>query len=215
MARKKVAPKRGPKAVKKTAIVNAAIVKAEPASLPKARQKNYLEEEDVCLVRAFAKNTSNPVEGVGKKSKDFWTNIAQDFNDMMEKDGVDQDVIEIRTPDSLMQRYKKALQPECTKYLAIKRANKIDSGENEEAHTTRLLVLFHQKHNKAFKHKACIPAIEGIVKYAKLKDPTEVVGMEEELNSGVATMVPDTKRPDGRNKSKKKKIDDKKTSSAT
>ena len=127
------------------------------------------------------------------------------MNQIQANECADDELLELRTVDSLSIRYRKHIQPDFTKFMALKRANKMDSGENDEVYLERLLDLFRWKFGRPFKYKKCIPILEeGIVKFSPSKDYSEVVGMTEESDSGVMTVVPSMICPAGSKLSNKR-----------
>jgi hypothetical protein len=94
-------------------------VKPEP-SVPKARQKNYTEVENVWLSRAFATNSANPKDGNEMRSDDFWKKVEADNTILQVKESPEDDLLlEMRGFDSLRQRFKKVIQPDVSKFLGL------------------------------------------------------------------------------------------------
>lgn len=171
-------------------------VKTEP-SVPKTRQKNYTEVENVWLSRAFATNSANPEDGNEMRSDDFWKKVEADYTILQVKESPEEDLLEMRGFDSLRQRFKKVIQPDVSKFLSVKNGNPIESGESPQSYQARLLEIYSKKHGRPFKFGNCVEYLKVLPKFAPSKEAVEVDGMAEEEDSGVKTVVPNVERPAG------------------
>jgi hypothetical protein len=170
----------------------------------KQRKKNFSMEEDVLLARAFAKTSLDKVKGADQKADDFWQAVFDAFLALQAKETGSKEVIEKRTRDLIRQRFQKILQPNITKFLAIKNTTKMGSGQSPDSFKEQLLEAFREKHGRPFTFYNCLEHLEDLPKFAKLKDPSEVAQMKMEEDSGVKTVVPDAARPEGAKKTAKR-----------
>jgi hypothetical protein len=81
----------------------AAIPKVEEGN---TRARNYTDQENVWLARAFSSNNVNTKSGNGMKGDKFWANIAADFAALQQKETPTKDkgCIALRSFDSLREK---------------------------------------------------------------------------------------------------------------
>ena len=174
--------------------------KIKTETKPREWDRNFWADEHSWLARAYAANTINPKQGTDTKSQDFWDAVAADYKTLQSKEMKMDEAYPDRTASKLNDKFKKYMQPETTKYLAIKHNTPLNSGENESDYKQWLKDLYYDKHGALFKFENCVEYLEVLPKFSKQKDPENVEEMKEETESGVKTIVPDLEYPEGSKK---------------
>ena len=137
-------------------------VKLEPSSVLGKRPKNFTTEEDVFLARAYAKATLDPIFGNDQKSSTFWAKVHENFRIIETNECEVEQVGLKRDAKSLQNRFKRHIQADTQKFVAIKNAHPKESGENDERHFNRLLEEYRYKEGKPFRFAKCWEYLEVI-----------------------------------------------------
>ena len=119
----------------------------------KVRAKNFSEDDDVILAKAYVAATLNPLIGTDQKLEAFWASVSDRFHEMYKLEIQDQDYLLSlqQTWRSLEQRYKKFIQPDVTKWVSVTRNNPIPSGCDESTWVTQLREEFRLKFGRPFR----------------------------------------------------------------
>jgi hypothetical protein len=158
---------RATKKAKTTATVNTTSIgstrslsRVVPPAAAAPCSANYTIDEDIWLCSAFVKATLNAKSGVGMRRDKFWSLVKSNFDAIQANElavvsnnggGSDDDsVLESKKQDSLYQRFGRKIAPEVKRFLVVHHANKENSGENEEAYHSRLLLLFESRFGTSF-----------------------------------------------------------------
>ena len=105
----------------------------EKAEVKKSRPRNFVEEEDVILARAYVNISQDGAIGTNQTIHDFWKRIKEVFDKLVEDDKELEDMPE-RAPTALQNRFDRHIKPGINRfnsfYKALKESN--PSGWNEE-----------------------------------------------------------------------------------
>ena len=120
------------------------------------RTSNYTELEDVLITKAFVSVSKDPINGSQQRANIFWAKVHQKYKLMIaQQDKINQP--EVRTMDSVKQRYTKTIARETGKfnkfYISIKNQNK--SGWNEDNYVEEAERLYEEECNKPFNFLSC------------------------------------------------------------
>ena len=152
----------------------------------KGKRRLWTDEEDLALSRAYVNVTVDPTVGAQQKGEDFWKKVHEKMYELYNGSAevVDQEQWEWK---SAMNRMKKIIGPDTTKfnscYLMIEKA----SGWTEQMHLDAAAELFEQTEERAWKFTTCARILHGCPKYKPKNDPKPEEGEEEEDGKPKAT----------------------------
>ena len=184
-------------------------VKVEGENKAAPRPRNFTDDEDVWLARAYAKTSVDPVLGSGQKKGVFWSKVFSTFVSLRNDDG---GVIQVgfeRDMDSIRNRWQRRIKPESKEFAAILNGFPKKSGENDERYFDRLVEEYKNKNNVPFRF---IKAWEYLKDLPDFGYEVQVAGLPEvhqhdgEKDSAVATARMTTPRPMGAKAAKRAQV---------
>ena len=142
----------------------AAKVKEEVATAAAAAirgKKNYTEEEDLFLCRAYVSVSTDPTVGTNQKGEDFWNKVALKVSDLKNTESEVQIVGCHRTGESIMNRWQRQIMKAVNKWNKYYKEHKDvnPSGWNEEKFIEAANDSFLQFEGHPFKWAHCIPTL--------------------------------------------------------
>ena len=96
----------------------------------KSRNKNFSENEDILLVKAWLNTSTDPIPGTNQKRAAYWTRVHEAF--ICEKD-----VVLDRTPNSLSHRWtviQECVNKFCGSFAAIEGRNQSGKTFEDKVH---------------------------------------------------------------------------------
>ena len=184
-------------------------VKVEGENKAAPRPRNFTDDEDVWLARAYAKTSVDPVLGSGQKKGVFWSKVFSTFVSLCNDDG---GVIQVgfeRDMDSIRNRWQRRIKPESKEFAAILNGFPKKSGENDERYFDRLVEEYKNKNNVPFRF---IKAWEYLKDLPDFGYEVQVAGLPEvhqhdgEKDSAVARARMTTPRPMGAKAAKRAQV---------
>ena len=135
----------------------------------KQRSTNFSAEEDVLLARAYVNRSQNGAVGTDQNAKKLWQDIKSVYDDLVVQEKIfaeDEEPLE-REWASLKNRYKRYIQKNVTKFVAIYRAEKEKnhSGWNEDKYTEECLKIFKEREGCHFRFVGCLAPMAKMPKY--------------------------------------------------
>ena len=132
----------------------------EKAEVKKSRPRNFVEEEDVILARAYVNISQDGAIGTNQTIHDFWKRIKEVFDKLVEDDKELEDMPE-RAPTALQNRFDRHIKPGINRfnsfYKALKESN--PSGWNEEKFIDESCSNYLQAEGKPFGFTKCFPIL--------------------------------------------------------
>jgi Predicted ATPase with chaperone activity len=135
-----------------------AIGKSDAGKMKKSsRSSNYTELEDLLITKAYVSVSEDPINGSQQRANIFWAKVHQKYQRLLAQQDKNNQP-EIRSLDSVKQRYTKFIQKETVKfnkfYVHLKKQNK--SGWTEDNYLEEAGCLYEDEYNKPFNFMACL-----------------------------------------------------------
>jgi hypothetical protein len=138
----------------------------------KSRSTNYTELEDLVITKAFVSVSEDPINGSQQRANIFWAKVHQKYKVLLaQQDKRNQP--EIRSVDSVKQRYTKVIAKEICKfnkhYILLKKQNK--SGWAEDNYIEEAGMLYEDECNKPFNFLSCVLILHKHPKFDPMINP--------------------------------------------
>ena len=189
-----------------------------PSSESKSkRPKNFTEDEDAFICRAFVNVSENPILGNDQKSTTFWSAVQRKYSELAEEEFGEDFVA--RDADAILNRFRRHIQKDMftfnTHYKTCK-SNK-QSGKVDEDYIKDALDLYLEFEGKAFRFPKCVEILHQMPKFNPMvssEDPFDTDSEEEagvgQVNDIRKPMGGSLQRPIGTKAAKKQLIEEKK-----
>lgn len=142
--------------------------KGVTAKPPSASSANYSLLEDICIAKAYASVTLDPVVGTNQKAEDFWKKVHDKYHMFMEKE--DKLCLEShpRSPSSLRERFNRNIQKQVNVfnavYIGVKKV--VKSGwQDEDYMKSALQKYLEASGGKPFEYEKCLPFLWKVPKF--------------------------------------------------
>lgn len=166
------------------------------ASRNYARGKNYTEEEDYFIARAFISASENNIRGADQSSPTFMADLADRYFVLFRKESAnyEDDMRSLRTPSNLFTRWNKHIRPTVHAFLKQYKffSENPKSGWVENDIMSAAITTFETETKKKFKFRKCVAPLLQYPKFAILlnaKQPPskETVPDNKEFKVSTAT----------------------------
>ena len=169
----------------------------------KKRTRNFVQEENIWLARAYVNVSENPVKGVGQKIDVFWRQIKQSFDVLKAEEGYQ----ESQTKDvdwsweQLRERFQRAIARPVLKfnkyYKQVKTEN--PSGANQDDILELAAERYREAEGRAFTLTACVAVLHEMPRFDPMIE-LETISVdddeeEEDAGGGVEVEEDGEKKP--------------------
>ena len=169
----------------------------------KKRMRNFVQEENIWLARAYVNVSENPVKGVGQKIDVFWRQIKQSFDVLKAEEGYQ----ESQTKDvdwsweQLRERFQRSIARPVLKFNKYYKQVKTDnpSGANQDDILELAAERYREAEGRAFTLTACVAVLHEMPRFDPMIE-LETISVdddeeEEDAGGGVEVEEDGEKKP--------------------
>lgn len=155
-------------------VAKAKKLEASPSRF-KNKGRNFSEEEDLFVAKAYVSATENNIGGADQSSLVFQQSMANKFNLLCQQSG--QSVTEHRTPSNLYVRWTKQIRRDTVLFLRHYKTHQENpgSGWNNKDIMDAAMEDFKTENGKAFRFPKCVPILLNCAKFAVILKTTRQV----------------------------------------
>jgi hypothetical protein len=184
--------------------------KISPSALNAKRSKNFSEEEDVLICKAYVRVSEDPVKGANQKSDVFWKAVYSNYNEL--KLSQEEEIPE-RNSQAIKNRFQRHIQKHANLYNGYYKQlkDKNPSGWKEDDYLCNTVIKFNEEEGRQFQFTNCMPILQKLLKFDPMMTDL-TFDDDDELDSSntnkiAGAMGANKPRPIGNKKAKKAKLE--------
>lgn len=160
-----------------------ASVNKAPTSDSKKRPKNFTEEEDVLICRAFVNISENPIIGNDQKSADFWSAVQKKYRELVVEEL--EEGFHIRDADAIRNRFGRHIQKDVYVFNGHYKTCKENkqSGYVEDNYFHDALELYLEMEGKPFRFAKCVDILHQMPKFNPMTKNDKANNLLEDTTS--------------------------------